>query len=94
MFIERNDRPDTLFYCDPPCWGTEDYYGADLFNRGDFERLSACLKAVRGRFILSLNDVPEVREIFSWAAIQAVDLNYHISGRATPAKEVIITGGG
>ncbi|MBJ7318227.1 MAG: DNA adenine methylase [Brevundimonas sp.] len=93
-FIERYDRPDTLFYCDPPYWGTEDYYGADLFNRGDFERLSACLKAVRGRFILSLNDVPEVRDIFSWAAIQAVDLNYHISGRATPAKEVIITGGG
>jgi len=93
-FIERYDRPETLFYCDPPYWGTEDYYGAALFSRADFERLSGCLKAVRGRFILSLNDVPEVREIFAWASIEAVDLNYQLSGRPTPAREVIIRGGG
>ncbi len=92
-FIARYDRPGTLFYCDPPYHGTEDFYGAELFGRADFERLSDALKGVRGRFILSLNDVPEIREIFSWASIEGVELNYRVSGRATPAREVIITGG-
>lgn len=54
--------------------------------------MSNRLKGVRGRFILSLNDVPEIREIFSWAAIEAVDLNYTLSGRPTAAREVIIRG--
>lgn len=92
-FIQRYDREGTLFYVDPPYWGSEDYYGAELFSRADFERLSACLKAVRGRFILSLNDVPEVREIFAWAEIESVELNYRLSGRPTAAREVIIRGG-
>lgn len=91
-FIARYDGPQTLFYCDPPYWGSEDYYGAALFSAADFERLSSALKAVRGRFILSLNDVPEIREIFSWADLEAVDLTYHLSGRPTPAREVIIRG--
>lgn len=92
-FISRYDRPGTLFYCDPPYWGCEGDYGP-LFNRDDFERLNDALKAVRGRFILSLNDLPEVREIFSWAEIEAVELTYSLSGGPTRAKEVIITGGG
>lgn len=93
-FIARYDRPETLFYCDPPYWGTEDFYGAELFGRADFERLSECLKGLRGSFILSLNDVPQIREIFSWASIEGVELNYSLSGRGTPAREVIITGAG
>ncbi len=91
-FIARYDKPGTLFYCDPPYWGTEDYYGTELFGKADFDRLSECLKRLRGQFIVSLNDVPEVREIFSWASIETVELNYTLSGRQTPAREVIIRG--
>lgn len=90
-FIARYDRPQTLFYCDPPYWGCEGDYGP-IFERADFERLSASLKGLRGQFILSLNDVPAVREIFAWADIEAVDVTYSVSGRPTPAREVIITG--
>ncbi len=90
-FIARYDSPETLIYYDPPYWGTEDYYGAALFQRSDFERLSGALKAIRGRFIVSLNDVPEIREIFAWASIEGVELNYRLSGRPTPAREVIIS---
>lgn len=32
--------------------------------------------------------------MFAWAAIEGVELNYTLSGRPTPAREVIITGGG
>lgn len=91
-FIERYDRPDTLFYCDPPYFGSEDYYGRELFSRADFQALSEQLKGIRGSFIVSLNDVPEVREIFSWARIERVELNYSLSGRPTAARELIIRG--
>lgn len=94
-FIERWDRPTTLFYLDPPYWGSEHYYGRELFGRGEFERLAGALKGLRGRFILSLNDVPEVRELFAWATIEPVELTYFVSGRGgqAGAKELIITGG-
>jgi DNA adenine methylase len=64
-FIARYDRPGMLFYLDPPYFGCEDDYGADTFGRGDFERLAAVLAGARGKFLLSINDAPAVREIFS-----------------------------
>lgn len=92
-FIRRYDRPGSLIYADPPYWGTEDYYGADLFPRANFEVLAKSLRDLKGRFILSLNDVPEVRELFAWAEISTVDLTYTAGGggKATAAREVIIT---
>lgn len=89
--IPRYDRPHTLFYLDPPYWGCTDDYGRDVFSEADFERLSGLLKASKGRFILSINDVPEIRSIFSWAVIEPVDLNYRISGKVTAARELIIS---
>lgn len=92
-FIERYDRPETLFFVDPPYWGSEGYYGKELFSKADFARLAQALKGVRGRFILTLNDVPEVRALFAWADIEGVELKYRLSGAPTLAREVIIKGG-
>jgi DNA adenine methylase len=90
-FIARYDRPGTLFYCDPPYWGSEDYYGRDMFPKEQFERLAEILRQAKGNFIVSLNDVPDVRRIFSWANLETVHLNYTVGGGARPAREVIIT---
>ncbi len=92
-FIARWDRPHALFFIDPPYWGVEDYYGKNQFGREEFEELSERLGTLKGRFILTLNDVPEVRRIFGWAKIEAVRLTYSTSGRPTEGREVIITGG-
>ena len=35
---------------------------------------------LQGRFLLSLNDVPEVRELFQDFNIQTVDTNYSLGG--------------
>lgn len=64
-FIARYDRPGMLFYLDPPYFGSEGYYGADAFSRADFETLAKSLAGARGKFILSINDRPEVRAIFA-----------------------------
>lgn len=91
--IRRYDsRPGSLFYCDPPYWGCTDDYGRDIFSAADFELLRDLLAGIQGRFILSLNDTPEVRAIFAGFEIEEVALNYRVGGRVTPAREVVISG--
>ena len=91
-FLSRYDRPETLFYCDPPYWGSETDYGKGVFAREDFAELAEALRSLRGRFVLSINDVPEIRELFSWGRIETVQTTYTISSRgAKPAGELIIS---
>lgn len=78
-FVELYDRPDTLFYLDPPYWGCEDYYGRNLFERADFERLAEILRTLKGAFVMSINDVPQIRDLFSWARIEEEALSYHVN---------------
>lgn len=47
----------------------------------------------KGRFILSINDVPDFREVFAGFKLAPVSLTDAISGgKGTPAKELIVTG--
>ncbi|KAG5717329.1 hypothetical protein E4T56_gene9309 [Termitomyces sp. T112] len=64
-FIARYDRAGTLFYLDPPYHGCEGDYGKGMFGREEFEQMAQVLRGISGRFILSLNDRPEVRRIFA-----------------------------
>lgn len=95
-FIGRYDRPNTLFYVDPPYWGSEGDYGKAAFRRGDFTALSGLLKGLQGRFILSINDVPEIRELFAWAKLTPVRTTYTLAGkgRTQAAAELIISSHG
>lgn len=86
-----DSRPGALFYCDPPYWGCEDDYGRGLFSADDFARLRDLLGSLQGRFILSINDTPEIREIFKGLPFEEVGLNYRLSGKVTPARELIIS---
>jgi DNA adenine methylase len=90
--IARYDRPDALFYLDPPYFGCEGDYGEGLFARGDFERLAAILAGLKGRFLLSLNDHPAVRQIFAGFAMDPVATTYTVAGGAgTRAAELLIS---
>ena len=94
QFIRRYDRPGMLFYLDPPYFGCETDYGADVFSRADFERLAEQLAAARGKFIVSINDTPEIRTTFAQFHLKSVDTTYSISsahGRAKGAGELIIS---
>lgn len=95
-FIARYDSPATLTFCDPPYWGCEDDYGQAMFSPSDHERLRDRLAAVQGRFILTINDVPQIRDLYASArfSIEPVGVTYSISCAPTAARELIITGGG
>lgn len=88
--VERYDRPTTLFFCDPPYFARKLYrYN---FTESDFVKLAERLGKLRGKFILSLNDVPEVRSIFRAFYIRSVQLPY--TAQKTAGKrfnEVLIT---
>lgn len=93
-FIARYDRPGTLFYLDPPYFGGENFYGAGVFARADYARMAEVLSGIKGRFILSINDVPEIRKTFASFRLRPVSLSYTVAGsdNARPARELIITG--
>jgi DNA adenine methylase len=92
-FIRRYDRPGTLFYLDPPYFGCERDYGDGMFERSEFEAMAEQLRAVEGRFILSLNDHPEVRRIFAGFTFREAEVRYTLAGtgKAKTAGELIIT---
>ena len=92
-FIERYDRRDTLFYIDPPYWGCESYYGKGLFTREDFTRLAEVLAALKGRFVMSLNDTPGVRDTFNHSTfvLREVGTVYSLGHSGAQAHELLIS---
>ena len=61
--IHHYDRPDTFFYLDPPYFSTEDMYAVE-FAWEDHVRLRDTAASMQGRFLLSYNDCPEIRELY------------------------------
>jgi len=79
--IRRYDRPDTFFYLDPPYWNCENCYGKGIFNKGDFNMLAEQLNGIQGKFIMSINDVKEIRGIFRNFRIEEVETSYLVANK-------------
>lgn len=78
--LRRYDRPGTLFYLDPPYFGLKLYrYN---FTEKDFTELVACLKKLQGKFVLSLNDVPQVRKTFADFKFLEIEISYTAQRKA------------
>ena len=80
-------------YCDPPYFETSGYrYGMEL---EDYRRLAEILGAIAGRFILTINDHPVMREVFGGFAFEKVEVSYSVA-RKIEARgkygELVVTG--
>ncbi len=92
-FIKLYDKPSTLFYLDPPYYHSESCYGASLFSREDFMHIRDMLSEIKGRFILSLNDVPEIRKLYKDFNIEIVETRYtiNVKGKSPKRNELLIS---
>lgn len=88
--ITRYDRPHSFFYLDPPYWATEGY-GVD-FGFDQYERMASCMRALKGKAILSINDHPQIREVFSGFQMEQLDIDYTVGGgqKAVSRSELVI----
>lgn len=88
--LDRFDRPTTLFYLDPPYWGRNLY--RFNFSESDFKKLAERLVKLRGKFVLSLNDLPEVRDCFRRFNFREIELAYTAQKKAGKRyRELLIT---
>lgn len=93
-FLARYERPGMLFYLDPPYIGGEADYGRGMFDRADFAQLAELLGRGRAKFILSINDHPDAREIFAPFHCREVETTWSIgtlAAETTKRAELIIS---
>ena len=87
--IDQYDRPESFFYCDPPYFETEDYYEDVGFTKDDHIRLANRLSSIEGKYLLSYNDCPEIRELYEsrGARIERISRLSNIAQRYEAGKQ-------
>ena len=66
------DSKDTLFFCDPPYEGTSEGIGYAQQNEFDFKRFANVCSSVKGNVVITINDSPNIRELFKKFYIQGI----------------------
>lgn len=84
--IKHYDRQDTFFYADPPYFSTEDMYAVG-FNWSDHVRLKDTLSKIQGKFLLSYNDCPEIRELYKGFSMLDFSRTHSMAQRYEAGKE-------
>lgn len=69
--IKKFDGNKTFFYLDPPYEKSDELYKNDSI---DLNEMSNLLKKIKGRFLLSINDSPNVRNIFKDFKITSLEV--------------------
>jgi len=88
--IERYDRPYSFFYLDPPYWKVQGY--GVSFKWPEYEALADRMRHMKGKALLSINDHPDIRDLFADFKIQEVQTIYCNGGSNNKAaNELIIT---
>jgi len=89
-FVTKYDRKETFFYFDPPFWKAPVYDHNMEFD--DYMEISKVLAKIKAKFILSINDLPEIRKVFRAFKIKPVRLKYSVSEKhLTEAKELLVS---
>ena len=88
----KHDTPNTFFFLDPPYEASKGLYKNPLI---DYNKMADRLKRIKGKFILTLNDSPEIRKVFNDFNIRGISVRGGSSdnidvGKGT-RKEVIVS---
>lgn len=87
--IKRYDREHTLFYLDPPYYNTQGYGVEFAFD--EYQKIAELARTIKGKMIVSVNDIPEMHQVFDGFDMQQVGLCYTVGGKNRKnANELII----
>lgn len=89
--VAQYDRPHTIFFMDPPYWGTAGY-GVD-FGLDEYSRMAELMRSLTGRAVVTVNDVPEMRKAFAGFKMARVGITYtvgHDTSKRKPSSELVI----
>jgi len=84
--IPRYDRPHSFFFLDPPYWNIPGYKYD--FAEQDFLDLVEILRQLKGKFLMTINDTPEIREIFKGFVIEETTLKYSCCSSAKSRAKI------
>jgi DNA adenine methylase len=95
----QEEGDDVFVFLDPPYYkaGKRKLYGkdGDLHATFDHDRFADDVKQCRHKWLVTYDDVPEIRDMFSFAEIHEWKLQYgmnnYMQKRASTGKELIIT---
>lgn len=85
--VRRYDRPHTLFYCDPPYWGTEGY--GVTFGWEHYQALARLASEIKGKMIISINAHPDIRSLFGHLSCKEIDYKYTVGGSPSASTELV-----
>jgi len=88
--VRRYDREHTLFYLDPPYWGTAGY--GVSFGLEQYTLMAELARSIKGRMLISVNDIPEMHQAFNGLTMERTQVIYTIGGggRSQATGELII----
>lgn len=88
--ITKYDRDETLFYLDPPYWGTAGY--GQSFKLEEYEQMAELMATMKGQAVLSVNDHQEMRRVFKGHKMQPLSITYTVggAGRRKPSRDLLI----
>lgn len=89
--VARYDRPGTVFFMDPPYWQTEGY--GVPFPMAEYVQMAEVMGKLQGKAILTINDHPDMRQVFHKFPFQTVEISYTLGGAEAPkkARELVFT---
>lgn len=88
--LVQDDTKKAILYLDPPYFNKGSELYQHSFNIADHEYLANILEDCPHDWVLSYDDCPEIRKLYSWASIDQITANYTIRN-ARVKSELIIT---
>lgn len=90
--LNKYDREDALFFLDPPYLDTTEHNYGVIFGIDEYKTLIEKLKKLKGKFILTCNDKPQLRELLDEFYINDIEVFYSVgSKKRRNFKELIVT---
>jgi DNA adenine methylase len=89
QIIKKYDSKDSFFFIDPPYENTDKtFYKGNSIN---YHELNNLLENLNGKFILTINDSPNIRDIFKQFNLKKYEVKFNIFSEHKIRNELIIT---